>query len=122
LTDVAARRAGGPTLDAALRSFSECCATSEEDWTAERVLAHVDRSLGAPRFTEHARRWLDRREFPELDATLRSLGVAPGARGEAVFGPAANAAIRDAIMAPAPVPDEGNGSPPEPQRKPQGPE
>jgi hypothetical protein len=101
LTDVEARRASGPTLDSALRSFAECCATSEEEWTAERVLAHLDQSLGAPRFTEQARRWLDRSEFPELDATWRALGVAAGPRGEAIFGRASNAAIRDAIMAPA---------------------
>jgi len=103
LTDVEARRASGPTLDSALRSFAECCASSEEEWTAERVLAHLDQSLGAPRFTEHARRWLDRAEFPELDPTLRALGVAAGPRGEAIFGRAANAAVRDAIVAPAPA-------------------
>ena len=119
LTDVEARRASGPTLDAALRAFSECCAASEDDWTAERVLAHLDQSLGAPRFTEHARRWLDRREFPELDGTLRTLGVARGARGQAIFGRAPNAAIRDAIMAPAALPAWGDGSPTEPQGQPQ---
>ncbi len=102
LTDVEARRASGPTLDAALRSFAECCAASEDDWTAERVLAHLDQSLAAPRFSEQARRWLDRREFPELEGALRALGVAPGARGKAIFGRAPNAAIRDAIMAPSP--------------------
>jgi len=101
LTDVEARRAAGPTLDAALRSFAECCAaTSEEDWTAERVLARLDQTLAAPRFTEHARRWLDRVEFPELDSTLRALGIARGTHGEAIFGSTPNAAIRDAIMAP----------------------
>ena len=98
LTDVEARRAGGPTLDAALRAFAECCAASQEDWNAERVLAHLDKSLGAPRFTEQARRWLDRSDFPELDPTLRTLGVALGAHGEAIFGRAPNAALRDAIM------------------------
>ena len=113
LTDIEARRASGPTLDAALRAFAECCAASEDDWTAERVLAHLDQSLGAPRFTEHARHWLDRREFPDLAATLRTLGVTPGAHGEAIFGRAANAAIRDAIMA---------RSPTEPQAQPQRPE
>lgn len=100
LTDVEARRASGPTLDSALREFAECCASSEEEWTAERVLARLDQSLGVPRFTEQARRWLDRAEFPELDATLRALGVTAGPRGEAIFGRATQAAVRDAIMAP----------------------
>jgi hypothetical protein len=120
LTDVEARRASGPTLDSALRSFAECCATSEEEWTAERVLARLDQSLGAPRFTEQARRWLDRPEFPELEATLRGLGVVAGPRGEAIFGRASNAAIRDAIMAPTPTGELGatNRSPPESQREP----
>ncbi len=122
LTDVEARRASGPTLDAALRSFAECCAASEDDWTAQRVLAYLDQSMGAPRFSEHARRWLDRREFPELDDALRTLGVAPGSRGEAIFGPAPNAAIRDAIMAPSALSSSARGagksSPPEPQSEP----
>jgi len=122
LTDVEARRASGPTLDAALRSFAECCAASNEDWTAERALAQLDHSLGAPRFTEHARRWLDRREFPELDSTMRALGVAPGPRGEAIFGPTSNSAIRDAIMAQAPsgasYAQRNTRSPAEPQGEP----
>ena len=112
LTDVEARRASGPTLDAALRAFAECCAASEDDWTAERVLARLDQSLGAPRFTEHARRWLDRAEFPDVDGTLRKLGVALGAQGEAVFGRAPNAAIRDAIMA---LPAESQSEPQRPE-------
>ena len=123
LTDVEARRAGGPTLDAALRSFAQCCAASEDEWTAERVLAHLDQSLGAPRFTERARRWLDRPDFPEVEAALRALGVTAGTRGQAVFGSAPNAAIRDAIMAPASSPSSlapaaaaNGGSPTEPQR------
>ena len=99
LTDLSARRAGGRTLDSALRSFAECCATSEQDWTAELVLARLDASLGAPRFTELAEHWLDRREFPDLGEALRALGVAPGSRGRAVFGRGRDAALRDAIMA-----------------------
>ncbi|MET0794667.1 MAG: hypothetical protein ABW061_24325, partial [Polyangiaceae bacterium] len=99
LTDLSARRAGGPTLDGALRSFAECCADSEDEWTAERVLARLDSTLGAPRFTDQARRWLDRTEFPDLSEALRVLGVAPGKRGRAIFGRAPAAALRDQIMA-----------------------
>ncbi len=99
LTDLSARRAAGPTLDSALRSFAGCCAASEEEWTAERVLARVDAALGAPRFTELSRQWLDRREFPDVGEALRALGVAPGSQGRAVFGRGHDAALRDAIMA-----------------------
>jgi M61 glycyl aminopeptidase len=99
LTDLSTRRAGGPTLDSALRSFAECCASSEEEWNAERVLAHLDATLGAPLFSDQARRWLDRAEFPDLSDALRALGVAPGKQGRAVFGRAPAAALRDAIMA-----------------------
>jgi hypothetical protein len=119
LTDVEARRASGPTLDTALRAFAECCAASQDDWTAERVLAHLDESLAAPRFTEHVRRWLDRREFPELGAALRLLGIARGAHGEAIFGPAVNAAVRDAIMSPNAWSSSDARSPAEPQSQPQ---
>jgi M61 glycyl aminopeptidase len=99
LTDVASRRAGGNTLDSALRSFAACCAASEDDWTAERVLAQLDASLGAPRFTDQAKTWLDRKEFPDLDATWRALGIAPGSHAEALLTPAPDARLRDAIMA-----------------------
>ena len=103
LTDVESRRAGRGTLDRALAEFAECCAASEDDWGAERVLAHLDENMGAALYTEQARRWLDRREFPEVERTLRALGVARGPRGQAIFGPAPEAAIRDAIMAPSPA-------------------
>lgn len=104
LTDLNARRAGGPTLDMALRAFAECCASSEEDWTAARVLAHLDESLGAPLFASQAQHWLERAEFPDLSEALRALGVAPGKQGRAVFGRAPAASVRDAIMARAPTP------------------
>jgi hypothetical protein len=99
LTDVAARRAGGPSLDSALRSFADCCAASEEDWTAERVLARVDVLLGTPRFAPLAQAWLDRAQFPDVNGVLRDLGVSPGQHADAVFQPARDAAIREAIMA-----------------------
>jgi len=98
LTDVAARRAGGTTLDAALRSFAQCCAASQADWTAQQVLARLDRFLGAPRFTGVASAWLGRKEFPDLAGTLRALGIAPGTHGEAVFSPAPDAKLRDALF------------------------
>ena len=101
LTDVNARRAGGPTLDAALRSFAACCASAEQDWTAERVLAQLDASLGTPRFAPLAHAWLDRAAFPDEHAALAALGVSRGAGDEAIFQRAPDAAIRDAIMAPA---------------------
>ncbi|MEO7032524.1 MAG: hypothetical protein ABI548_01730 [Polyangiaceae bacterium] len=99
LTDIAARRAGGSSLDAALRSFAACCAASAEDWTAERVLAHLDASLGAPRFANQAHAWLDRKEFPDVDSTLRALGIALGRHGEAVFSRAADTALRNSLFA-----------------------
>jgi hypothetical protein len=99
LTDIRARLAGGPTLDAALRSFAECCAASEEAWDAERVLGRLDASLGAPRFASIAHAWLDRAEFPDVSGALRDLGVSSGPHGEALFTTAPNAALRDAIMA-----------------------
>ncbi|MEP7052947.1 MAG: hypothetical protein ABJB12_21455 [Pseudomonadota bacterium] len=100
LTDVAARRAGGTTLDSALRSFAECCAASTQEWTAERVLAQLDAALGAPRFTRIEKIWLDRTDFPDVTRTLRALGIAPGADGQAIFSSAPDAALRDALFAP----------------------
>ena len=117
LTDLAARRARGPTLDAALRPFAECCAGSEKFWDAERVLAHLDATLGVPLFADLAHAWLDRTEFPDVNPELRALGVSPGLRAEALFQRAPSAALRDAIMAPAlePSPAEAQGEQHQPQ-------
>lgn len=101
LVDVAARKAHGKTLDGALRDLAACCATSAEDWTAERVLTEIDRSLGAPRFAQVAHAALERAEFPDLAPMLHELGVSPGLRGEAEFTPAPAAALRDALTAPS---------------------
>jgi predicted metalloprotease with PDZ domain len=106
LTDVAARRAGSATLDDALRSFAQCCAASEREWTAEQVLAALDATLGTPRFAPLAKAWLDRAAFPDVTPLLRELGVSPGAGKEANFTAAPSAALRDAIMARAPAPSE----------------
>ena len=111
MTDVAARRAGGATLDDALRSFAECCAASEREWTAEQVLAALDTTLGAPRFAPLAHAWLDRAAFPNVTPLLRELGVSPGAGKEANFAPAPSAALRDALMAPAPLQPAANRDP-----------
>ncbi len=98
LTDLAARRAGGPTLDDALRAFADCCAASEEEWDAARVLARLDATLGAPRFADEAKNWLDRPNFPDTDAAARALGIRRGPRDEAIFVRSADAGLRDAIM------------------------
>ncbi len=111
MTDIAARRAGAPTLDEAVRAFSDCCAASEEEWTAERVLARLDGFLGTPRFAPIAQTWLARSEFPDLVGALRDLGVAPGPSTEAIFQAAPGAAIRDAIMAPTALHPGANRDP-----------
>ena len=99
LTDVEARRAHGSSLDDALRAFAACCASSEADWSATSVIAHLDRTLGARRFQNLADVWLPRADFPELAATFRALGVSAGAQGRAIFSVAPAAMLRDAIMA-----------------------
>ena len=103
LADVAARRAGTASLDHALRSFAECCASSEREATADTVLAALS-SFGAPQLASEAQRWLDSKDFPDVNEALRTLGVTVGSRGDAVFGRGPNATIRDAIMARAALP------------------
>ena len=98
LADVATRRAGTTAQDSALRSFAQCCASSEREMTADSVLASLA-AFGAPRLGTEAQRWLDSKAFPDVAEALRTLGVTFGAHGTAVFGRAPNAAIRDAIMA-----------------------
>jgi len=99
LLDVATRKAGGQTLDDAVRAFANCCASSEDEWTAERVVEYLDTVLGAPHFTELVHANLDRAEFPPVEPVLRELGVVFGGGDEAQFLPAPSAAVRDAITA-----------------------
>ena len=108
LTDVAARRAGGPTLDDALRSFAGSAVRRPKKDLGRRAecwLASTGRWAQTPRAS---RRWQrlgsDRTEFPEVNGVLRELGVAPGLHDEASFQHAPDALIRDAIMALAPEP------------------
>ena len=103
LADVAARRAGTASLDRALRSYASSYASSEREATADTVLAALSR-FGAPQLASEAQRWLDSKEFPDVNEALRTLGVTVGSRGTAVFGRGPNAAIRDAIMARAAPP------------------
>jgi predicted metalloprotease with PDZ domain len=104
LTDVATRRAGGTTLDSALRAFAACCASGEEEWTAERVLARLDAALGSSRYADLAHVWLDRSDFPAVSATLLDLGVSLGPRDEALFSKGRDSRIREEIVAKASQP------------------
>jgi hypothetical protein len=104
LTDVEARRAHGPELEDALRAFAACCASSQKDWSAASVLAHLDQTMGARRFQTLADTWLGSADFPELAATFRALGVSLGAHGQAIFRAAPEASLRDAIMSRPPKP------------------
>lgn len=99
MTDIEARRAQSAGLDEALREFARCCAASEANWSAESVLARLDGTMGAPRFQNLAKVWLSKTDFPELGSTLRALGVSSGDKGKAIFSPAPESALRDAIMA-----------------------
>jgi hypothetical protein len=73
LADVELRRTGG-SLDGALAGLRRHL-PSDEPWSARRVMVALDAAGGEGVFDGLRRRWIDARDFPEVDAVLAALGV-----------------------------------------------
>lgn len=94
------RRSGGRrSLDDGLLALHACCAARASAVEASEAMARIDEG-GPPIFTAVARRALGSREMPDLDATLRALGLELGPSGPRLVGGPEAAALREAIMAP----------------------
>lgn len=92
---------GRQTLGDGLRHLRDCCARSARVWTAEQVLAALDRHAGTDLLVPLGRRYAERRDFPDTDALLAALGVTT-VDGRAVVPPESLGA---ALMTQPPVPD-----------------
>jgi hypothetical protein len=100
LADVELRRAGVKGgLDAALRALRTCCASSRELFSAERLIRELDRAAGAPVFAKLSRQHLDRARFPNVEPTLRWLGVQTSKEGVVLSSDAPGVTVRNAIIA-----------------------
>ncbi|MDC0673330.1 hypothetical protein [Nannocystis radixulma] len=100
LADVGLRSRGGErSLDAAMRHLLHCCAATPRVWSAESTLRELDAWSGTPVFTDLARSWLPRAEFPELEALYRKLGLDVIKGVVKIRQSAPAAAVRRAIFA-----------------------
>lgn len=99
--DVTLRREsrGAASLDAALRALYDAALREpERAWGARDAVEVMERATGVPLWERVVLPALSSTEFPDVEATLRALGVQRGPDGVARFdGAAPLANIRDAI-------------------------
>jgi len=97
--DVALRRAGTGSLDAAARALHAAAArTPERAWRATEALRQMDEALGTTACSAMGREALASRAYPDVMAPLRELGVRAGDGDAVSFDDGAPlAAVREAI-------------------------
>jgi predicted metalloprotease with PDZ domain len=101
LLDVELRRASGgkQSLDDAMLEVHRAFADRPVEATSEEVIAHLDRWLGRPLFSETTSKWLAAADFPDVAPALAELGVVGKGRAVTLDDAAPLAAMRKAIMA-----------------------
>lgn len=96
---------GRQSLDTALAGLAGCCLAPERRWSADELIATLDRITGTTVFGDVTREQLESDEFPDFKGVLVRAGVTVR-DGEVVLDPAApGAPFREALMRPlAPLP------------------
>lgn len=96
--DLALRRAGS-SLDDVLSRYSDCCLRGTGAVAPEDFVTLLDRIAGGIGFRDRFREYAATREFPSLESSYASLGLARSTDGGLRFSDRANAvALRRAIM------------------------
>lgn len=91
---------GRHSLDTALASLAECCLAPERRWSAEELIATLDRITGTTVFGDVMREQFESGDFPDFKRVLVRAGVTVK-DGEVVLDPAApGAPWREALMRP----------------------
>ena len=91
---------GRQSVDTALAGLAECCLAPERRWSAEELIATLDRITGTTVFSDVVRGQVGSGEFPDVKRVLVRAGVTVE-DGEVVLDPAApGAAFREALMRP----------------------
>ena len=98
--DLRLRESGTGSLDDALAELARCCNDDSRRWSADELIARLDRATGTTVFRDVAREMLERSEFPDTAAMFRQLGVQVLGDRVVYDDNAPLAAIREAIMAP----------------------
>ena len=95
---------GRQSLDTAMAGLAECCLAPERRWSAEELIATLDRITGTRVFGDVVREQFGSEEFPDFERVLVRAGVTVK-DGEVVLDPAApGAPFREAVMRP-PAPE-----------------
>lgn len=96
---------GRHSLDTALAGLADCCLAPERRWSADEVIARLDRITGTTVFGDVMREQFESDDFPDFKRVLVRAGVTVK-DGEVVLDPAApGAPFREALMRPlAPLP------------------
>lgn len=104
--DAELRRTSGNKLDVdeALRRFDDCCLPSYRAWEPAEFVAKLDALLGTDVFRKHFDAYAERRDFPDLKPLYARLGLVRAGDSIRLDDTAPDAAVRRAIMAPAPIP------------------
>jgi hypothetical protein len=99
LADVALRKESEKrSLDLGLRQLKRCCMSDGRRWAALDLLARMDEELGTHTAAAIASAHLERTEFPDLEPTLKELGVSKEGDDVRLDDRAPLAKIRSAIM------------------------
>jgi predicted metalloprotease with PDZ domain len=100
LADVRLRQltAGKQSMDTALAALQDCCLDPERSWTARQLFARLDEITGTQVFSELYDAHVSSKEFPDLTAIYRQLGLEPAAEGVELVPDAPQRQLREAIM------------------------
>jgi hypothetical protein len=100
LADVRLRQltGGKQSMDTALAALQDCCLDPERSWTARQLFARLDEITGTQVFSELYDAHVSSKEFPDLTAIYRQLGLEPAAEGVELVPDAPQRQLREAIM------------------------
>ena len=93
------------TLDLALSRFRDCCLPAYKRWAPDDFVAKLDSLLGTQTIAARYREFAAMRTFPDWKKVYADLGIRDVGGHLHLDADLPNAALRDAIMAPRPVPN-----------------
>ncbi|HEX4481363.1 MAG TPA: hypothetical protein VH082_11170 [Rudaea sp.] len=93
------------TLDLALSRFRDCCLPAYKRWAPDDFVAKLDSLLGTQTIATRYREFASMRTFPDWKKVYSDLGIREVGGHLQLDADSPNAALRDAIMAPRPVPN-----------------
>ena len=87
-------------LETALSRFRDCCLPAYREWKPEEFVARLGQLSGSDVFVSRYREFAAMRQFPDWEKLYADIGIRDGGEHLAFAPGAADASIREAIMAP----------------------